>query len=79
MIYTVTLNPAIDYFITLKDELMVDEVNRGTGELFKAGGKGLNVSKTLSVLGVSSKAVALLGDSPERLYVTNSKRMRISA
>ena len=61
MIYTVTLNPAIDYFITLKDELMVDEVNRGTGELFKAGGKGLNVSKTLSVLGVPSKAVALLG------------------
>ena len=61
MIYTVTLNPAIDYFITLKDELMVDEVNRGTGELFKAGGKGLNVSKTLSVLGVCSKAVALLG------------------
>ncbi|MBP0969778.1 MAG: 1-phosphofructokinase family hexose kinase [Oscillospiraceae bacterium] len=61
MIYTVTLNPAIDYFITLKDELMVDEVNRGTGELFKAGGKGLNVSKTLSILGVPSRAVALLG------------------
>ena len=61
MIYTVTLNPAIDYFITLRDELMVDEVNRGTGELFKAGGKGLNVSKILSVLGVPSRAVALLG------------------
>ena len=61
MIYTVTLNPAIDYFITLRDELIVDEVNRGTDELFKAGGKGLNVSKTLSLLGVHSKAVALLG------------------
>ena len=61
MIYTVTLNPAIDYFITLGGELMIDEVNRGTDELFKAGGKGLNVSKVLSVLGVPSKAVALLG------------------
>ena len=61
MIYTVTLNPAIDYFITLSGELMVDEVNRGTDELFKAGGKGLNVSKALSVLGVPSRAVALLG------------------
>ena len=42
MIYTVTLNPAIDYFITLRDELIVDEVNRGTDELFKAGGKAWN-------------------------------------
>jgi len=61
MIYTVTLNPAIDYFITLGGELMIDEVNRGTDERFKAGGKGLNVSKMLSLLEINSKAVALLG------------------
>ena len=61
MIYTVTLNPAIDYFITLNNPLMVDEVNRGSNELFKAGGKGLNVSRILSILGVPSSAIAVLG------------------
>ena len=61
MIYTFTLNPAIDYFLTIRNELMVDEVNRGTDAIYKAGGKGLNVSKVLSLLDVPSKAVALLG------------------
>lgn len=61
MIYTITLNPAIDYFITLNNELLVDEVNRGSNEIYKAGGKGLNVSKILSVLEISSKAIAVLG------------------
>lgn len=61
MIYTFTLNPAIDYFLTIGSNLMVDEVNRGTGAIYKAGGKGLNVSRILSLLGVRSKAVALLG------------------
>lgn len=61
MIYTFTLNPAIDYFLTIGSDLMVDEVNRGTDAIYKAGGKGLNVSRILSLLGVRSKAVALLG------------------
>ncbi len=61
MIYTVTLNPAIDYFITLNNPLLVDEVNRGSNELFKAGGKGLNVSHILSILGIQSSAIAVLG------------------
>ena len=61
MIYTFTLNPAIDYFLSVKDTLMIDEVNRGTNAIFKAGGKGLNVSKVLSLLDIESKAVVLLG------------------
>ncbi len=61
MIHTFTLNPAVDYYIKIGSDLMIDEVNRGSDALFKAGGKGLNVSKILSVLGIRSKAVALLG------------------
>ena len=61
MIYTITLNPAIDYFITLDETLLVDEVNRGSHEIYKAGGKGLNVSKILSVMNIPSKAIAVLG------------------
>lgn len=61
MIYTFTLNPAIDYFLTIDNSLMIDEVNRGTNAIYKAGGKGLNVSKILSLLNIPSKAVVLLG------------------
>ena len=61
MIYTITLNPAIDYFITLDETLLVDKVNRGSHEIYKAGGKGLNVSKILSVMNIPSKAIAVLG------------------
>lgn len=61
MIYTITLNPAVDYFLTIENTLMVDEVNRGGNEIFRAGGKGLNVSTVLSLMGVPSVAVAVLG------------------
>lgn len=61
MIYTITLNPAVDYFISLPSNLVKNEVNRGTDEIYKAGGKGLNVSRVLSLYGISSKAVCLLG------------------
>ncbi|MBQ2510059.1 MAG: hypothetical protein II529_04465 [Erysipelotrichaceae bacterium] len=45
MIYTFTLNPSIDYFLKIKGDPVINEVNRGTDTVFKAGGKGLNVSK----------------------------------
>ena len=61
MINTFTLNPSVDCYLTIDREPMVDEVNRGKNAIYKAGGKGLNVSKALSVLGIPSKAVALLG------------------
>lgn len=61
MICTFTLNPSVDCYLTIEREPMIDEVNRGKDAIYKAGGKGLNVSKVLSVLGIPSKAVALLG------------------
>ena len=45
----------------MNETLLVDEVNRGSHEIYKAGGKGLNVSKILSVMNIPSKAIAVLG------------------
>lgn len=61
MIYTITLNPALDYYMTIDKELIDDEVNRSNQEMYKAGGKGLNVSKVLSLYGYKSKALAVVG------------------
>ena len=61
MIYTVTLNPCVDYFIIVDKQLIDTEVNRASYEHFKGAGKGLNVSNILNELGVKSRAVALLG------------------
>lgn len=61
MIVTITLNPCIDYYIKVEEPLRKEEVNRGTQEKYKAAGKGLNVSRALSALGIPSTAVAVLG------------------
>lgn len=59
MIYTVTLNPAIDYVITLPD-FKAGEVNRTSSEEFFCGGKGINVSLVLKQLGINSKALGFV-------------------
>ena len=60
MIYTVTLNPALDYFMNY-ESLSLGEVNR-TGKIqISAGGKGIMESRMLSLLGAESKALGFLG------------------
>jgi len=62
MIYTITFNPAVDYILSVNQKTLRDvEVNRADVEIFKAGGKGINVSVLLDILGIPSIAVAVLG------------------
>lgn len=62
MIYTVTLNPALDKTATVA-RFTVDEVNRIRELREDPGGKGINVSKVIAKLGGTSRALALLGGS----------------
>ncbi len=55
MIYTLTLNPAIDY-VVFTDELDIGEINRSSKEDICLGGKGINVSVMLDRLGIKSVA-----------------------
>lgn len=60
MIYTVTLNPSIDYSLYMKCFLK-GEINRSENEVVSFGGKGLNVSAMLKNLGVESTALGFCG------------------
>ncbi len=55
MIFTVTLNPSIDYVVRL-DKLTSGITNRTTSEEYYYGGKGINVSCVLAELGLDSTA-----------------------
>ena len=60
MIYTVTLNPSLDYIATC-DTLNFGKTNRTKDEYIVPGGKGLNVSILLSRLGHNTTALGFSG------------------
>ncbi|MFS0784461.1 1-phosphofructokinase [Bacillus sp. 1P06AnD] len=60
MIYTVTLNPSIDFIVEV-DDFKLDHLNRMDRESKFAGGKGINVSRVLAHIGIQSKALGFLG------------------
>lgn len=59
MIYTVTLNPAIDYVVAL-DALVSGKINRAEKEAVVFGGKGINVSIMLHTLNTESTALGFI-------------------
>lgn len=60
MIYTVTLNPSIDYIVHV-DQLVIGDVNRMKSDLKLPGGKGINVSRILKRIDSDSTALGFLG------------------
>ena len=60
MIYTVTLNPALDRAIVI-DRLMEDDTIRVVYETVYAAGKGIDVSRVIKELGGQSIALGFIG------------------
>lgn len=60
MIYTITLNPALDQ-TSIVDHLEINKIGRVQTTHFEAGGKGFNVSRALLRAGIQSKAIGLIG------------------
>ena len=59
MIYTVTFNPALDYAVGV-EKLSLGMTNRSSFEQLLPGGKGINVSLILSVLGIENTALGFI-------------------
>lgn len=60
MIYTITLNPSIDYIMRVNN-LTIGKTNRSIEEYKFPGGKGINVSRILHRLDISSIVLGFLG------------------
>jgi len=60
MVYTLTLNPAIDYVLYAPDYTS-GKINRSNAEELLPGGKGINVSLVLKSLGAETKALGFCG------------------
>ena len=60
MIYTITLNPALDRTIEI-DGLKADDANRIVREARYAGGKGIDCSRAIEELGGESTALGFIG------------------
>lgn len=70
MIYTVTLNPSIDYIVRL-DKVNLGSVNRMDSDDKFAGGKGINVSRVLKRLGIENTATGFIGGFTGKFITDN--------
>lgn len=77
MIYTVTLNPSIDYIVRL-DAVEVGQVNRMESDDKYAGGKGINVSRILKRLAIDNTATGFIGGFTGRFITEELEKEGIS-
>lgn len=76
MIITVTMNPAVDKTGEL-DDFVLGGVNRLKNVVIDAGGKGINVSKTLRVLNKPNMACGFIGGANGETIRTSLQKMMI--
>lgn len=76
MIYTITLNPALDKQLTVSD-IRFNDVLIAEGVQLDFGGKGFNVSRMLKELNQPSKAVGLLGGQTGKAIEAGLKEQAI--
>ena len=74
MIYTITTNPSLDYYMTFKTNIESGNYCRSVEEFYGAGGKGTNVSIFLSGLGMASSALGFLGGFTKDKYIQSIKK-----
>ena len=78
MVYTVTLNPSLDYIVTV-DDLKLGLTNRTSSEMILPGGKGVNVSTVLSNLGIENTALYFAAGFVGEEITKRIKKMGINA
>ena len=76
MIYTITLNPSIDYYL-YPEHLQVGAINRTNNVDYIAAGKGINVSRMLSELSIPSSCIFPAGGFTGTFLVESLKKISL--
>lgn len=77
MIYTLTLNPAVDRELSVP-AIVFGEVLRATAHRVDCGGKGFNVSRALRALGTGSTALGFVGGFAGQLIAAGLGQLGIA-
>lgn len=77
MIYTITLNPAIDRSIFV-DEILEKDVTRISKSVIDAAGKGINVAKVTHAIGEDVICLGFVGGSNGKLLVSKLDQLGIA-
>ena len=75
MIYTVTLNPSIDFIVRI-DKVEIGEVNHMEVMINSLVVRGINVSRILQRLGIDNTATGFIGGFTGR-FVTDSLMLKV--
>jgi len=67
MILTITLNPLLERRLVF-GKINYGHTNRAEAEYFTAGGKGINVSRQLNLLGIQNTALTFLGGANGKIF-----------
>lgn len=78
MICTLTLNPSLDYIVTV-DHFQVGATNRTSDDFILPGGKGINVSIVLQNMGLENKALGFLAGFTGKALESMVKEAGINA
>ena len=78
MVFTVTLNPAIDCTMVV-DNYETGKVNRASKQILSAGGKGINVSRVLTELGVENTALGFAAGRTGDMFMEAVKEIGINS
>ena len=78
MIYTITLNPSLDYTVTVP-EFEIGKINRSSSEKIEAGGKGINVSKVLKELGIKSTICGFYAGSIGKMILQEPDKLGLKS
>lgn len=78
MIYTVTMNPSLDYIVTVEN-FKLGCTNRTNSELMLPGGKGINISIVLGNLGIQSTALGFVAGFTGEEIVREVEKLGVAA
>lgn len=79
MIYTVTLNPSLDYIMDVENDIEIGQTNRSKSEKIIFGGKGINVSYILKELETESVALGFVAGFTGRELVSLTRQSGINS